>query len=78
MGAVTCKSCRRAWSTTSRLKGPEALAFDDDDRLLHNNLAVIYLSTGRVERATAALERALDLGYDVPEQLRRAIADVRG
>ena len=56
----------------------QALAIDADDGLLHNNLAVIYLSTGRTERAAAALERALDLGYDVPEQLRRAIADVRG
>jgi tetratricopeptide (TPR) repeat protein len=55
-----------------------ALDLQADDGAVHNNLSVIYLSTGRPDRAKASMERALELGYDVPEGLRRAIRESIG
>lgn len=51
----------------------EALALDPDDGLVHNNLAIVYVSVGRVDLAAASVSRALELGYDVPQPLREAV-----
>lgn len=52
----------------------KAVELQPADGLLHNNMAVIYLSTGRPNRAAEALEQALALGYDVALPLRQAVA----
>jgi hypothetical protein len=52
-----------------------ALDLGTGDGLVYNNLAVVYLSIGQVRRARESMDRALDLGYDVPEGLRRAIRE---
>jgi superkiller protein 3 len=56
----------------------EALALDPDDGLVHNNLAVIYMSVNQPNRAAASMNRALELGYDVPQALRDAIRQALG
>jgi len=56
----------------------EALALDPDDGLVHNNLAVVYMSLDKPNRAAASMNRALDLGYDVPAALRKAIRRAGG
>jgi len=56
----------------------EALALDPDDGLVHNNLAVIYMSVNQPNRAAASMNRALELGYDVPQALREAIRQALG
>lgn len=52
----------------------KAIELAPADGLLHNNLAVVYLSTGRPTLAAEALERALTLGYEVAQPLRHAVA----
>jgi tetratricopeptide (TPR) repeat protein len=56
----------------------EALARDDNDGTVHNNLAVVYMSMGQPRRAQASMNRALELGYDVPKSLRDAIRHAVG
>lgn len=56
----------------------EALALDPDDGLVHSNLAVVYMSVKRPERAAASMNRALELGYEVPRALRDAIRQALG
>ncbi|MGD8328012.1 MAG: hypothetical protein PVJ49_01170 [Acidobacteriota bacterium] len=43
--------------------------------LVYNNLAVVYLSLGRLRRARESMNHALELGYDVPAGLRQAIRE---
>ncbi len=50
-----------------------ALSLDPDDGMVHNNLAVVYMSVNRPQRAAASMRRALELGFDVPRELREAI-----
>lgn len=56
----------------------EALALDPDDGLVHNNLAVVYMSMDEPDRAAVSMNRALYLGYDVPAALREAIRRAGG
>ncbi len=56
----------------------EALALDPDDGIVHNNLAVVYMSVKRPKRAAASMNRALELGYNVPQALRDTIRQSLG
>ena len=43
----------------------------------HNNLAVVYLETGRIDEAYASLQSAKKAGFNVNPQLEKAIVDKR-
>ena len=51
----------------------EALTLAPDDGVVHNNLAVVYMSMNQPQRAATAMNRAVELGFDVPAALRDAI-----
>lgn len=52
-----------------------ALDLGTGDGLVYNNLAVVYLSVGQLRRARESMNRAVELGYDVPAGLRQAIRE---
>lgn len=52
-----------------------AIAVDSKFGEAHNNLAVVYLETGRVAEADAALRAAKKAGFKVNPQLEQAVKD---
>jgi tetratricopeptide (TPR) repeat protein len=53
----------------------EAIAADNRSGEAHNNLAVVYLETGRVAEADASIKAAKKVGFRVNPQLEQDIKD---
>ena len=72
-----------AYFRSGRLKEAEGAyveALKSDGRLgeAHNNLAVVYLETGRIDEAFASLESAKKAGVKVNPELEKAIRSRKG
>jgi Flp pilus assembly protein TadD len=55
----------------------KAIKLDSKHPVAYSNLAVAYAKLKKYSEADAAMQQAIDLGYDDPSALRKKIAEIK-